>query len=141
MPRSRINVSTQVRVRGPMFDGRDGPIMRRFFDDAKKKVTTAGEARIRERVSARARHPTGKPGGHFVAGIVTKDFKQGRTITAEYPQILRAPWLEGTSTRNASTRFKGFRMFRLTRAWLKKNVGPLVQDLFNAAVDELNGGR
>jgi len=137
MPRSRINVSTQVRVRGPMFDGRDGPIMRRFFDDAKKKVTTAGEARIRERVGARAKHPTGR----FAAAIITKDFAKGRTITASYPPILYGPWLEGTSARNASTRFKGFRMFRLSRAWLKKNVGPLVQDLFNAAVDELNGGR
>lgn len=140
MPRSRITVSTQVNVRGPLFDGRDVPILRRFNEDAKQLVAKAGEEQIRQRVTRRAKHPTGKPGGHFAVGVVTKDFAKGRTITAEYPQILRGPWLEGVSVRNQSTRFKGWRMFRLTRAWLRKNVGPLVHDRFEQALRELNGG-
>jgi hypothetical protein len=140
MPRSRITVETQVNVRGPLFEGRDKPIMRKFNEDAKQLVAKAGEQQIRERVTRRAKHPSGKPGGHFAAAIVTKDYKKGRTITAEYPQILRGPWLEGSSTRNASTRFKGWRMFRLTRTWLRRNYMKLIQDLLDKAVAELNGG-
>ncbi len=137
---SRIKIDVDVLVRGVVLEGKGGPVMRQFYDDAKKKVSKAGEDEIRLRVTRRAKHPTGKPGGHFAAGIVTKDYAKGRTITAEYPQILRGPWLEGTSTRNTSTRFKGWKMFRLTAGRLRKQVGPLVQDLFRQAVAKLNGG-
>src|SRR6266540_6611388 len=140
MPRSRITVSTQIDVRGPLFDGRDIPILRKFNEDAKRLVAKAGEDQIRERVTKRAKHPTGKPGGHFAAAIVTKDFKKGRTITAEYPQILRGPWLEGSSQRNQSTRFKGYKLFRLTYRRLRKDLTQLIHGLFEQAMRDLNAG-
>lgn len=135
---TRIRVSTGgVNVRGPMFDGRDVPIMRRFNEDAKKLVSTAGEDQVRQRVGRRARHPTGS----FAGAVTTKDFAKGRTVMADYPQTLYGPWLEGTSTRNASTRFKGYKLFRLTRNWLKKHLTEIVQARLDQAVAELNGGR
>jgi hypothetical protein len=136
---TRIKGELTLIERGVFLEHRDGPIVRRFFEDAKQLVAKAGEDEIKQRVTRRARHPTGKPGGHFAAGIVTKDFAKGRTITAEYPQILRGPWLEGTSTRNASTRFKGWKMFRLTRGRLRKQVGDLVRGLLAEAIRQLNG--
>ena len=127
-------------MKGAFLEGRDTQIIRKFFDDAKKLVSKTGEEEVKQRIGARAKHPTGKPGGHFAAGIVTKDFKKGRTITAEYPQILRGPWLEGTSIRNASTRFKGYKLFRLTYRRLRKNVTQLVHGLFERAMRDLNAG-
>lgn len=135
---TRIRVSTGgVNVRGPMFDGRDVPIMRRFFEDAKKLVTDAGEEQVHQRIARRAKEYTGS----FARAIVTKDFAKGKTIIADYPQVLYGPWLEGTSTRNASTRFKGYKLFRLTRGWLRKNLTAIIQARLDQAVAELNGGR
>lgn len=137
---SKVQIELDTVMRGAFLEHRDTPIVRKFFDDAKKLVAKTGEDEIKQRIGRQAKHPTGKPGGHFAAGIVTKDFAKGRTLTAEYPQILRGPWLEGTSTRNASTRFKGYRMFRLTARRLRKNVSQLVRDLFQRAMDDLNAG-
>lgn len=135
---TRIKVSTGgVDVRGPMFDGRDVPIMNRFFTDAKKLVTDAGETELRKRAWKRPQHPTGS----FAGAITTKDFAKGKTIMADYPQVLYGPWLEGTSSRNSSTRFKGYKLFRLTRNWLRKNLTAIIQARLDQAVAELNGGR
>ncbi|HEV8653256.1 MAG TPA: hypothetical protein VG276_28655 [Actinomycetes bacterium] len=134
---TRIRVSTGgVEVRGPMFDGRDVPIMNAFFRDAKKLVTDAGEEQVRQRVNRRAKHPTNS----FASAVTTKDFAKGKTIIADYPQVLYGPWLEGTSSRNASTRFKGYKLFRLTRNWLRKHLTAIIQERLDRAVAELNGG-
>jgi stress-induced morphogen len=137
---SRVQIELDTVMRGAFLEGRDTPIVRKFFDDAKKLVAKTGEDEVKRRIGQRAKHPSGKPGGHFAAGIVTKDFKKGRTITAEYPQILRGPWLEGTSTRNESTRFKGYKLFRLTYRRLRKDLSQLIHGLFEQAMRDLNAG-
>lgn len=135
---TKIVVYTEVNVRGPWIQGTGGtnPIMRRFFADAKKRVTEVGTAEVRARISKSAKHPTGK----FAGAIVTRDFAKGRTVLAEYPQVLRGPWLEGTSERNASTGFKGYRAFRLTRNRLRKDLTAIIQADLDRAVAQLNGG-
>jgi len=133
---TQIKLEADVDIRGALLNDRDGPIMRAFYRDAKQLLGDAGVQRVRERVGARAKHPTGS----FAGAVRVQDFKQGRTIMADYPQVLYGPWLEGTSERNTSTRFRGYRIFRLTRNWLRKNVGPLVEARFQQALDELRGG-
>ncbi len=136
MARSLIKAELSLNERGLFLEGRDGPVVRKFFEDAKQLVSKAGEDQVRQRVGRRAKHPTGS----FAGAVHTKDFKKGRTIQADYPQILYGPWLEGTSTRNTSTRFRGYSMFRLTRTWLRRNYMTLIQDLLNDAIAELNRG-
>jgi hypothetical protein len=136
MARSIIKAELSLTERGLFLEHRDGPVIRKFFEDAKQLVAKNGEEQVRLRVGRRAKHPTGS----FAGAVHTKDFKKGRTIQADYPQILYGPWLEGTSTRNTSTRFRGYSMFRLTRTWLRRNYMALIQDLLRGAVAELNGG-
>ena len=131
-----INLTADMKVYGTIATGKDGPVMRRFFRDAKILVADEGLKQAKARALAKPKHPTGS----FSGAIVVKDFKQGRTIIADYPQVLYGPWLEGTSSRNTSTRFKGYRIFRLTRAWLRKNLTPILQDRFARTLDELGGG-
>jgi hypothetical protein len=136
MPRTIIKAELSLTERGTWLEGRGGPVVRKFNEDAKQLVAKAGEDQIRQRIGRRAKHPTGS----FAGAVHTKDFKKGRTIQADYPQILYGPWLEGISAKNASTRFKGYRMFRLTRTWLRRNYMALIQDLLNEAIAKLNGG-
>ncbi len=133
---TRIKAELTLDEHGAFLEGRGGPVVRQFFEDAKQLVGKAGEDRVKERVARRAKHPTGA----YAGAVKTFDFKKGRTIQAEYPQVLYGPWLEGVSTRNVSTRFRGYRMYRLTRTWLRRNYMTLIQDLLTRAVAELNSG-
>lgn|SRR6266540_608761 len=130
-------MASYIRLTGPLFTGADSAILRRFNADAKQLLGDAGVEQVRLRVGRRASHPSGA----FAAAVTVKDFKKGKTIMADYPQVLYGPWLEGTSTRNATTRFKGYKLFRLTKNWLRKNMMPIIQERFEQAVAELNGGR
>lgn len=132
----QIKLETAVEISGPLFDGRSHPIMRDFFRDATRMLGDAGVERIRERLAKRAKQHTGSFGG----AVKVHRLAKGQVIMADYPQVLYGPWLEGTSERNRSTRFKGYRIFRLTRSWLRKNVGPLIHDRFQQALRELGGG-
>jgi len=136
MARAFIRVGTDVDIRGAFLEGRGVAVLREFSEAAEKLVSEAGEDQVRQRLGRRARHPTGS----YARAVTTKDYAKGRTIIAEYPQVLYGPWLEGVSTRNASTRFKGYRMYRQTRVWLRKNLSEILQDLFDDAVAKLNEG-
>jgi hypothetical protein len=126
----------EVDLTGPVVEGRYQPVMREFFDKAKTLVANHGREQVQQRARSRPKHPTGS----FAGAVMVRDFKKGRTVIAEHPQVLYGPWLEGTSTRNTSTRFKGYRIFKLTRGRLRKQVSHLVQGLLNQALDKLRGG-
>lgn len=131
-----INLTTDLKVYGKLVKGEEAPAVRAFFRDAKALVAREGEQQAKARALAKPRDPTGA----FSRSIAVHDFKKGRTIMASYPEVLYGPWLEGTSERNQSTRFKGYKIFRLTRAWLRRNVTPILQDRFAALIDELGSG-
>ena len=40
--------------------------------------------------------------------------------------VVYGPWLEGTSSRNQTTRFKGYSSFRKVKQWLEKGIAPSV---------------
>lgn len=130
-------ISAYVTVAGPLMEGRGPQILARFFDDAVKLVAEAGRDELQQRARSKPRHPSGA----FAGAITIKPFKKGTTILADYPQVLYGPWLEGTSPRNASTRFKGYRMFKLTRGRLRKRLMPIIQGRLDRAIAELGGGR
>ena len=130
------SINLDVTLRGPLLDGRDGPIVRKFIDDASEEVAEWGQKELK----SRALHQPRKPKGQFSKSITVKQFGSGRTIIADYPQVLYGPWLEGTSARNASTRFKGYRLFQLTRQMMAKQLNVIVADRLSRAVDDLNGG-
>ncbi len=130
-------ITAYVTVAGPLMEGRGPAILQQFFDDATKLVAEAGRDELRKRATSKPRHPTGATAG----AIVVRDFAKGRTIITDYPEVLYGPWLEGVSSRNQSTRFPGYRMFKLTRGRLRKRCGELVQGLLDRAVADLGGGR
>lgn len=53
--------------------------------------------------------------------------------------VIYGPWLEGTSSRNQTTRFKGYGMFRRTRDWMQIRAKSIVEPHIRRAVRKLNG--
>jgi hypothetical protein len=119
---SRIGIT--VDVTGPVFDEAvtSGEI-RRFLDTAKTDLAQAGVNEIHQQLRWLPKHPTGRYASHVVTERAGSYGDQ--VITDGF--VIYGSWLEGTSTRNRTTRFKGYRIFRRTRTKLQKQSRPLLQ--------------
>ena len=129
--RSKIFLVTES---GPFLEGRGGPIVKAFMDEAKQKVADTGVNELHARMGKAYKERTGAYESH----IVTEVQKNDRVITDNF--VIYGPWLEGTSRRNETSRFKGYGTFRKTRLWMRRKAGPQTQELLDKYVAKLNGG-
>ena len=53
--------------------------------------------------------------------------------------VVYGPWLEGTSSRNQTTRFKGYGAFRMTAQWLEKQSDDVLKKNISKAVRRMRG--
>ena len=130
--KGRTRISVEVIRRGPLFNGHAQVAVADFLATAVRDVTNMTEVELHLAMGRRFKHPTGK----FESAL-------HQTMTTPYLRtvldpIVYGPWLEGTSKRNQSTRFKGYHLFRRTTAKMRKLAGPLVQGKLDALVARLN---
>src|SRR5215469_4003982 len=137
MATSRLN----VRVSGPLFDGRADRAVYDFLDAVKKDVAETGRDWIK--LEAEGFDKSGRGGtGRASAGVVIKGSKfndqiiSGGIREGEYAW----PWLEGVSKRNETTRFKGYHTFRKNRLKLRKRWPEIAQHILPKYLP-LMGGR
>ena len=89
----------------------------RIFNNSKREVNKAEEdmltsigeeaaKRVKKRLGLVLRNPTG-----YYKSKIKSDFRAGR-VEVHDSGVIYGPWLEGISSRNAQTRFKGYRTFR-----------------------------
>lgn len=133
---TRLNL--EVDTNGPFFTGAYQKELMQALDDAKKDVAELGMNRIEDRVSARSKNSRGGYAGSLRTEIV-KPFNDQR-IHLAYPAVVYGPWIEGTSSRNNTTRFRGYKVFRLTKNWLRKQATPLMQEKIDDFVARMNSG-
>lgn len=129
------NLRLEVETTGPFFTGQYQKELHAFLDEAKAEVAQLGVDRIRQRIGARAKDPS----GYYAAHIQTELVKPFNDQLITDGGVRYGPWLEGTSSRNATTRFKGYHIFRQTRAWLRKTATPIFQSRINEFVNRMNG--
>ena len=120
---TRIGMS--VKADGPLFR-KGNAILQQGVQDAIQELVEIGEQRLDEQARPR-------PGGVYLSVAAAQP---GKASTGNYRRningfvkrmvgiitdggVIYGPWLEGTSSRNQSTRFKGYAMFRRTRDWLQ----------------------
>lgn len=96
----------RAKLKGPVFDGSAGRIMGAVTADVEDDVATAGVNVVRSELGHLLQNPT----GYYEARIQT-DRSRGGTVVND-GGIVYGPWLEGTSTRNKTTRFRGYHAFR-----------------------------
>jgi len=122
-----MNVS--VKVSGPFFRLGPGPIVASIHDAVQETVLT-GEAEGVRMAQPRERGGVFHSGayaaahgyrhtGHYARSI------HGRMVSNLHGAIsdsgvVYGPWLEGVSSRNQATRFKGYAIFRRTRDKLQR---------------------
>ena len=126
-------VAPAITLTGPLFRLGSRPIIE-AMDKGVIDILARGEELIKEQLYA----------GH---GVITGQYRRGirgertrsRQGTIHDSQAVQGSWLEGTSSRNQSTRFKGYAMFRRTTQWLNKQKGRIQDKMLKYIVRKLNG--
>lgn len=98
---------TEVHTRGPIFDGAAPRVIADFIEAATRAVAEEGAEDLRAATSV-FKNPTG-----FYKSQVNFH-RQGSDFMIDDGGVIYGPWLEGTSTRNRTTRFKGYKIWRQT---------------------------
>lgn len=107
----------RVTTRGPLFDGRAAAAVEAFLSAGAQDVADEGKNMVRSDVPRRT--------GYYQSRITTE--RRGRDAVVTDGRVVYGPWLEGISSRNQSTRFKGYRTFRQTAQRLQRRVPQIVQ--------------
>ena len=126
-----------VQADGPLFSQRGARALRsvkEFERAATNKVAKAGQRHIRTIGAASFQQPT----GHFSARVEVSRISDGHLVHAD--QVIYGSWLEGTSSKNASSRFKGYALFRRAAQDVQANLSKILSDEENRFVRQLNGG-
>jgi hypothetical protein len=131
MPRTRVVIIAHKH--GPVFDGRWAPELRTYINEAKREIAVLGLRQIQARDDAVFKHPTGNYQSHLGIDVMPA---MNQLITDH--GIVYGPWLEGTSQRNHSTRFKGYHTFRYVFQRLRKAATPVMQAKLDKLVARWN---
>ena len=126
--------AVRLQIRGALLE-RGGSRALRFFEEAARDtvrdLVEAGEQRLDRILRPR-------PAGVYLS---VAEAAPGRASTGNYRRningrvrglegeindggVVYGPWLEGFSSRNSSTRFKGYMSFRKTGEWLERVEAP-----------------
>ena len=124
------------RVSGPLADGQAKAALGDWATNTAKALGDQGADMLR----AFPMDKTGRARGGFQENL--HPLQQGSTVTIAAPMITGVtwgPWLEGTSKRNSSTRFKGYHLFRQTRQALQKAAPDVGQAELDKIMPRLGG--
>jgi len=132
---------------GPLFNTRQAK-------NSVQNITTAfiqrmvelGEQRIDEQLrprpmgvylSAQEARPNQATTGNYRRNISGK--VRGLNGTIDDGKVVYGKWLEGTSSRNQASQFKGYGVFRKTQDWMQKRIGSERQEFERRYARKLNG--
>ena len=104
-----------VTARGPLFDGTAAVQVKHFLDEAVQTVAHQGQQDVRTLGMSQYQHPT----GYYSSNVLAERVSAERSRVHD-SMVVYGPWLEGVGSRNATTRFKGYRTWRITRQKLER---------------------
>lgn len=131
--------SVTVKVTGPLFDGAPADEARAALREVTEAVASQGAAIIRTK--AKKFNVSGRGGTGAAAAAVSSRSKGDAAIvegTSTKGQVWW-PWLEGTSKRNQSTRFKGYHAFRLATGVMRKRLRSEASKAMAEVAEKLGG--
>lgn len=123
-----------ARFEGPLFDGSAQSGMDDIVNETTDVLAREGERRVLAGLDATLRRPSGAYRSRItrygpVAG-------QGRVHDR---QGIYGPWLEGTGSRNRTTRFKGYRNWRTAHQQLSRAAKHVANEVIRRNIDKLGG--
>jgi hypothetical protein len=100
------DTSIEIRVSGALFDGRMRALIAAMIDDMKYAVASQVLADWQLNMDRSFQHPT----PYYETQVTVQPV--GEDYMVHDRGIVYGPWVEGTSSRNSTTRFKGYASLR-----------------------------
>jgi len=119
---------------GPLFEGKATPEIQRFLIDAQQTLANKGMEFVLEVTGARFKTRTPV----YETRVQVRALNTNRLEVWDQG-IVYGPWLEGTGSRNAISRFKGYRMFRIAKNKLETERNSILRDPIQRLMRNLNG--
>jgi len=119
-----IDFDIMIRRTGPVFDGRADSALSAYVDDLHRTVAQEGQDLIGLQLIKVLKHPTGYYESH-----IRHDSAGSGASRVNDDRVIYGPWLEGVSSRNKITRFKGYATFRKMTQRLRRRALPVARQL------------
>jgi len=129
-----LTVTAHVRPLGPLADGSAPATIHAWTDEVKRDIADEGVNRLR----SVPMNKSGRGTGRYQSEIQTSNLAYN-DIRIHDP-VVYGPWLEGSSNRNRSTRFKGYRLWRKTAQGLADDAAAIAEQRMPELVQRLGGG-
>lgn len=147
-------MTVEVITSGPLFSSGVEGLINSAIDTMNDDISRAGERKLQEMLKPQ---PGGVLKSESDAGGPRGATGAARGSTGEYSRGIHAlvtnalieitdngaiygPWLEGESSRNESTRFKGYSTFRRVTQWLEEEYMPIALAKYESMIANKLGG-
>lgn len=115
--------SVEIRMSGPLFDGRAARAMQAAANDARDSIAEFAEEHVLALMGAAFRNPTGYYESNVSTSVVSAD-----VAVVDDNGVVYGPWLEGVGSRNSPvTRFPGYAHWRRTKALVQARALPIAE--------------
>jgi hypothetical protein len=119
-------------VQGPLFDGTAQRELVAFANTMVAAVADAAVEMVRDRLRSVLQHPTGR----YEKAIHA--VPSGDSFRLTDSDVVYGPWLEGVSSRNRTTRFKGYSTFRKVRDELAQRAPSIAEKVLPPFLERMN---
>lgn len=129
MPYFRLNY--QVDIQGGALDPKvSSKAISRMMEGVNSTLAQAGYDEIRHRLRRVLDNPT----GNYESKVTISNASEGYVITN---RAVYHNWLEGTDSRNRTTRFRGYATYRLARQEIQQKADKIVAPVIDRFLGEL----
>jgi hypothetical protein len=128
-----LSVTAIVKAQGPLADGSGPAIVHAWSDQVKRDIAQEGVNRLK----SFAMNKSGRGTGRYQSEIQTSNLAFNDIRISD--PVVYGPWLEGSSERNRSTRFKGYRLWRKTAQALEEDAPKIAEKRMPELVARLGG--
>lgn len=127
-------MGADITMTGPLYDGTAADAVTDFLDATTRDLADLGLNEVQSRLRSVLKDPT----GHYMSKVTTDRASTDRVEITDNG-VIYGPWLEGTSSRNKTTRFKGYSTFRRTVQWLEGQVDNVAGTHLGRAMPRMGG--
>jgi hypothetical protein len=116
-----VLILTRVSKTGPLFNGLAKKAARDFTREASLEIAKEGQSMWIAQLNRSMKNPT----GYYTSQIQIN--RAGNSNTVHDNDVIYGPWLEGTGSRNRTTRFKGYHSMRKVNQKLDRKASRIAE--------------
>lgn len=124
-----MNISVQHRSTGPFFNGQLAHSLHMVVAEIEEEIATVGAEHLRHDLG---NPPFKNPTGWYKSHITPKLL--GAYWVIQDSGVVYGPWLAGTSSRNRTSRFKGYQHWRRAIAYVHRISQPVADKIVARAL-------